>query len=118
MAKHNETGAKGELLAAEILLQKGYAILERNWRYGHKEVDIIAGHKDLAVFVEVKTRSSIRSGFPEEAISPRKIRLLQEAALVFMEQHPEFQRMQFDVITFIIRDGRVQEMQHLEDVIF
>lgn len=118
MAKHNETGAKGESLAAEILQQKGYAILHRNWRCGHKEIDIIAAKGDLALFVEVKTRSSTRMGFPEEAISPRKIRLLQEAAVAFMEEHHFYQRMQYDIITFLMRDGIVLETRHLEDVFY
>lgn len=118
MAKHNEIGAKGELLAAEILIQKGYAILHRNWRIGHKEIDIIAAKDDLALFVEVKTRSNTRMGFPEEAVGAKKIRLLQEAALSFMEQNQNFQRMQFDVITFLISHGKVREVQHLEDVFY
>jgi len=118
MAKHNETGEKGESLAAKMLQEKGYAILHRNWRCGHKEVDIIASCGDLALFVEVKTRSSTRMGFPEEAISPRKMRLLQEAAQAFMEEHQEFQRMQFDVVTFLIRGNVVTEVQHLEDILF
>lgn len=118
MAKHNEIGEKGEALAAELLQSKGYVILHKNWRYGHKEIDIIAASGDLAVFAEVKTRSSHQSGFPEEAVSIRKIRFLQEAALVFMESHPFYQRMQFDVITLILSNGKVQEIRHLEDLIF
>lgn len=118
MAKHNETGENGESLAAEMLQQKGYAILHRNWRCGHKEIDIIAGCGDLALFVEVKTRSTTRMGFPEEAVSARKIRLIQEAAQAFMEQHPEYERMQFDVITFLINGAEIYEVQHLEDVFF
>ena len=56
MAKHNELGKKGEEIAAQYLSEKGYEILERNWRNRHKEIDIIAKDGNELVIVEVKTR--------------------------------------------------------------
>jgi len=59
MASHNELGEKGEEIAAGHLLKNGYAILERNWRFGKEEIDIIASQDDELIIVEVKTRNSV-----------------------------------------------------------
>ena len=56
MAEHNELGTWGETLAAEYLEKKGYQILERDWKSGHRDLDIIAMDGDTMVIVEVKTR--------------------------------------------------------------
>ena len=61
MAEHLETGADGEQLACRYLEGKGYRILERNWRSGQNELDIIATNKQFLVIVEVKTRRSSRA---------------------------------------------------------
>jgi len=61
MAKHNEFGKQGEELAAQFLMEKGYEILERNWRNRHKEIDIIAKDGEELVIVEVKTRKSAQT---------------------------------------------------------
>ena len=55
MAAHNELGKEGELLAANHLQSEGYVIRHRNWRCGHKELDIVAEKDGTLVFVEVKT---------------------------------------------------------------
>ena len=76
MAKHNNTGKWGEDLAADYLREKGYEIIERDWRDGHRDIDIIARSPDLRtiVFVEVKTRATDVITKPEEAVDRRKIR--------------------------------------------
>ncbi len=60
MAKHNKTGKGGEDRAADYLREKGYEIIERDWRDGHRDIDIIARSPDrrTIVFVEVKTRAT------------------------------------------------------------
>lgn len=80
MATHNELGNKGEDAAVDFLAAKGFKILERNWREGHLETDIIAMDGDEIVFVEVKTRGDIIFGRPEDALTPRKMNLLVRAA--------------------------------------
>ncbi|MBO7499129.1 MAG: YraN family protein, partial [Bacteroidaceae bacterium] len=72
MAEHNETGRRGEDLATAFLLSKGYGILERNWKSGRKEIDIIAQDGRDLVFVEVKTRSSEDVLPAIEAVDARK----------------------------------------------
>ena len=65
MAKHNELGEIGEEMAVEYLLDKGYIILERNYRFDRAEVDIIAQDNEQIVIVEVKTRTSDFFGDPQ-----------------------------------------------------
>ncbi|HNG90509.1 MAG TPA: YraN family protein, partial [Saprospiraceae bacterium] len=67
------TGRIGETAAVRFLAEKGWRVVERNWRAGRGEVDIIAwAHDKLLVFVEVKTRSGDGFGGPEEAVDEKK----------------------------------------------
>lgn len=118
MAKHNETGIKGEQIAANFLLKKGYTILHRNWRFEKKEVDLIAARGDLLVFIEVKARKNSRFGFPEEAVNPVKIGFLKTAAEAFLEQHAHYIRIQFDIISIIIEGDQMSEIRHFEDAFY
>ena len=79
MAKHNELGKKGEQLAVEFLEQKGYQIIERNYRFDKAEVDIIAQHKDTLAIIEVKTRSTNEFGNPQDFVKPKQIQRLVKA---------------------------------------
>ena len=72
MARHNELGKKGENLAKEMLVDKGYTIVETNWRFDKDEIDIVAKDGDEFVIVEVKTRSTDFYGFPEDAVDSQK----------------------------------------------
>ena len=76
MAIHNELGQKGELLAVDFLLEKGYIIVEKNYRFRKAEIDVIAKKEGVLAVVEVKTRSTNYFGNPEEFVNPKKIRLL------------------------------------------
>lgn len=72
MAKKDDLGRLGEQLAVDYLAERGYAILERNWRSGCGEIDIVALQENETVFIEVKTRSSVAYGNPLDAITPAK----------------------------------------------
>ncbi len=76
--KKKETGDRGEDLAVELLLKSNFEIIERNYRYGHGEIDVIAKDKDVLVFVEVKTRKNLEFGPPELAITKNKQRQIQK----------------------------------------
>ena len=116
MAKHNETGLKGEQLAEYFLVKKGYKILERNWRSSYKEVDLVVQQDDWLVIVEIKTRRGLNFGFPEEAVTPAKQQLLRAAADVYFETHTGFQKVRFDVISILLsKTDEVLELLHLED---
>lgn len=72
MASHNKLGSLGENIAKDFLKRKGFIIIALNWRYLHYEIDIIARHQNMLVFVEVKTRTTIMYGFPDEPIDHKK----------------------------------------------
>tara|TARA_B100000900_G_scaffold385375_1_gene374966 strand:- start:1504 stop:1701 length:198 start_codon:yes stop_codon:yes gene_type:complete len=65
MASHIELGKEGEIIAQQFLQKNGFKILNCNWRHLRYEVDIIALDRDFLVFVEVKTRSTFKFGFPD-----------------------------------------------------
>jgi putative endonuclease len=114
MADHNEFGKKGEAIAAEYLVKKGYSILRKNWRYKQLEVDIIASLGNKLIVVEVKTRTSATWGDPSEAISKGKIRYLAEAAEAFVNFNNIDLEIRFDVIA-ILPKGNQWQIDHIEE---
>ena len=113
MAKHNETGKWGEQIAVEKLIKEGYAIVERNWRLGHFEIDIVASKGNRIVFVEVKTRADDGSD-PLEAIDQRKIRHMASSANAYMQATHIGLEAQFDIIGITVGpDG--YSIEHIED---
>ena len=118
MSKHNKIGIKGEQIAADYLLNKGYIILHRNWRSGKKEVDIIAVKGDMLVIAEIKTRSGYRVNFPEEAVTRKKQQLLKSAALDFSEKFPEYINIRFDIISVLVNGEEVKEIVHFEEAFY
>jgi len=121
MAKHLESGQLGESAAAEFLEKKGWRIVERNWRSGRSEVDIIAwDDEEILVFVEVKTRTGENSGFgsPEEFVDAKKQYMLARAAGIYMESIDYEWEIRFDVVAVILAIGKVMEIRHIEDAFF
>jgi putative endonuclease len=121
MAKHLDTGLLGETAAAEFLEQMGWRIVERNWRSGRAEVDIIAWtEEEILAFVEVKTRTGEGSGYggPEEAVDAKKQDMLVRAAGAYMESIDYAWEIRFDVVAVILREGKVLEIRHVEDAFF
>lgn len=72
MAEHNELGKKGEDLAVAYLLENGYEILDRNWTFQKAEIDIIAKKENILAIIEVKTRSNLDFGLPQDFVKPKK----------------------------------------------
>lgn len=100
-------GRTGEALAEKHLRRMGYKILERNYRTPQGEIDIVAKHKGVIVFVEVKARRSRRYGDPKWALTPAKQRKISMAALAYLKQHQATQsRARFDVVTVQPADDR------------
>lgn len=118
MAKHNEIGTNGELLAVNFLKNLGYEILETNWRCGKREIDIIAQHGTELVFIEVKTRRSKRFGYPEEAVTANKQRLLKSAAEDFCALYGLMQGVRFDVISIEYRSVNNAAIVHFIDAFY
>lgn len=99
MALHNDFGTLGEDIAIAHLRAKGYVVMDRNWRSGHKEIDIVAQKDDTIVFVEVKARANAFYGNPEDAITRRKMHLLVLAADAYLRCNAIDMEVRFDVIT-------------------
>lgn len=114
MAEHNDFGKLGEELAVNYLIEKGYEIMERNWRNIHKEIDIIARDgKDLVV-VEVKTRQSEENGEPDMAVTRQKQTRLISAANAYLFQNRLDINTRFDIISIIMKDNS-PVINHIED---
>lgn len=118
MSKHNEIGTNGELLAVKFLQNKGLIILETNWHSGKKEIDIIAENSDSIVFIEVKTRSNFSFGFPEEAVTASKKKLLKLAAEDYFEQNKSSKVIRFDIISILQQGNETKEIIHIEDAFY
>ena len=113
---HLALGKQGEALAASHLIQKGYILLERNWRFKRLEIDIIATKDRQLYFIEVKTRGSLNYGFPEENILKKKMKRVRIAATHYHYLHPLYKRIQFDVIAVCLLNETCQDLRHFEDV--
>lgn len=116
MAAHNELGRWGEDLAAAFLEEKGYAIVERDWKSGHHDLDIVAKDGSTLVIVEVKTRRNRLYGNPEEAIDYRKRRSLLSAINHYTKLHRIYSSVRFDIISIVGNIGEKSEIDHIIDV--
>ena len=114
MAEHNDFGKLGEELAVNYLTEKGYEILERNWRNIHKEIDIIAKNGKFLVIVEVKTRQTDEYGNPDIAVTRKKQRMLISAANAYISKNNMDVETRFDIISIIFKDGE-PVIEHIED---
>lgn len=115
MSKHSEIGIKGEQIAEYFLQKKGYIILQKNWKVGKKEVDIIAQMGDIIVIVEVKSRSSMGIAFPEEAVNYKKKLNIKFVANIFMRKHPQYKHLRFDIISVLFHKSGTEEVVHFEE---
>ena len=114
MAQHNELGEKGEQLAIDFLIENGYSILERNYRFQKAEVDIIGFKKGVLAVVEVKTRSTDYFGNPQDFIKPKKIKLLLSAIDNYVIERDLDVEVRFDIIA-IVKQPNSFKIEHLED---
>lgn len=114
MAEHNEIGRWGEQKAAEYLERKGYRILWRDWRDGHRDIDIVAIDADQLVVVEVKTRRNADVMTPEQAVNPNKIHNLAIAASRFVKTYNIEMPLRFDIVA-ITGTADNFEINHIED---
>lgn len=112
-------GRLGESLAAAFLKNKGYKILERNWRTPYGEIDLVASHEESVIFVEVKTRTNSSLGPPEISITPRKEEHMRSAAEYYIQQHPDLLTdWRIDLITIQLRRNDAPALiDHFENVL-
>ena len=116
LQKQDKTGIgkNGEDTAARHLLAKGYHVIERNWRYKRSEIDIIAEKEGVLVFVEVKTRSYVAYGHPEESVDEKKANKIMEGAEEYIFKVDWHGDIRFDVIAIHL-EGNGHKLFHFED---
>jgi putative endonuclease len=117
MAEHNELGKLGEELAVEFLQKEGYEILETNWVFQKAEVDIIAKKENTLAIVEVKTRSSLDFGLPQDFVKPKKIQLLLKAVNEYVVKNDLDLEVRFDIIA-VHKEGKSLVIEHLVDAFY
>ena len=103
MARHNDFGKWGEDIAANYMLEHGFEILERNWRHGRMEIDIIAQKEGVLYFVEVKSRHG-EIWNAEGAVTTKKRVLMQRAMIAWKLQHPSMMPVCFPAIAVVKND--------------
>jgi len=115
-----ELGGAGEKLACTALKKKGYRIIEKNYRCRYGEIDIIAAQKDCLVFVEVRSKSSISFGSPEESVTSQKKQKLVTAAMEYLNTHadmPPDWRIDFVAIEFDSTHKKATRIEIIENAI-
>lgn len=117
---HRQTiGAAGESLAVAYLVKNEYVILERNFKARYGEIDIIATHHHVTVFVEVKTRLNTRYGTPQESVTPRKLHEVIKTAHYYMALHPNLpDALRIDVIAILLDPDSLtaRSLEHIPNV--
>jgi len=117
MAESHSLGKYGEQLAEKLLASKGYAIRERNWHAGRKEIDLIAENDRFIVFVEVKTRTAGFQVHPRDAVTTPKQRVMIFSAESYVKKNEIEKEIRFDIITIIADAGRFST-EHIEDAFY
>ena len=111
-------GTTGERIAEAYLVARGYRIIDRNIRTPFGEIDLIARNDHCIIFIEVKTRRSLRYGLPEQAITRRKVATLVHCATLYLQSHPDLDGdWQIDVIAIRHTPSLAPEIHHIEDAV-
>jgi putative endonuclease len=119
MINRKETGALGEKLAKDYLKKRGYRIIETNHRCPRGEIDIVARQKDCLVFIEVRTKTNLNYGTPEESISTAKRAKMRTNAMYYLQSLPKFPnawRIDF-VAVEIAENGKTRRIELYENAV-
>jgi len=118
MTYQKRIGRLGEALASEYLKGLGYQFLDQNYHTRYGELDLVFLDEDSIVFAEVKTRTSSAFGSPESSITTAKIEHIQDAALLWLQDHPDTQDdWRIDVIAILLDSkGNPKDIQHFINV--
>lgn len=112
--KRLSLGKTGEQIAASFLRKKGYRILQSNYRTSRGEIDIVAGKKDVLIFVEVKTRNSNFLDSPLAAVTVKKQRQISMVAQEYLSSKSLFDmEARFDVIAIQLKDPGSPHIEHI-----
>jgi len=107
-SQNNSFGKNGEEIACDLLTKNGYKIIDRNFSSRFGEIDIIAIKDATLIFVEVKTRQSLRFGFPEEAVTSQKIYKIKKTGEYYSLIHPDLpKKLRVDVVALLIENSKI-----------
>ena len=115
MALHNDLGKLGEITAKRYLEANGYEVLDENWTHGKAEVDLIVYKDQIMIFVEVKTRTSIAFGEPEDFVEQRKQKQMEMAASAYIEIMDHQNDIRFDIIAITFANNKDYKLNHIKD---
>ncbi len=115
MAQHNETGKEGEEMAALHLINNGYKIVARNFRYKKSEIDIIAQKEKKIAFVEVKTRTNAFFQEPELSVTKSKQKQITLGANFYIQENDIDLDIRFDIIAITLFGNKIN---HIEDAFY
>lgn len=117
MSFTRERGDLGERIAVDWLRRNGFLIMERNWRYGRYEIDIIASRWDTIHFVEVKTRDARSLTSPEDAITAGKMQALRKAVSAYAASRRITRELQLDLIAVEIMPDGSADIRYVENAV-
>ena len=113
-----QTGERGEQLAAQYLKSQGYDILATNWRCNRGEIDIVACLNETLAFVEVRTRHAPTTEAAFASVGKNKQEKMQNAALTYLAKHDlEDSLWRIDVIAVALRRHDAPLIEHVEDAL-
>ncbi|TAG55246.1 MAG: YraN family protein [Cytophagales bacterium] len=115
MSSNTQKGNWGEKLAEDFLVKNDFHILQKNYRSGRFEIDIIAQKDEILIFVEVKYRKSLKFGFPEQAVSKTKMNQLKIAAENYIFETDWNKNIRFDIISIVDIKEKTLEIVHILD---
>ncbi|WP_025142096.1 YraN family protein [Pedobacter jeongneungensis] len=115
MALHNDLGKEGESIAKKYLEDQGYEVLDENWTHGKAEVDLIVYKSGIMVFVEVKSRSSVAFGEPEDFVHKAKEVQMELAANAYIDIMNHQNDIRFDIIAITFTTNKNYNLNHIED---
>ena len=117
MVNTKELGQIGETIACEMLSKKGYKILSRNYIFNKSEIDIVAGHDEKLIFVEVKTRVSSYLTDPSLLVSLGKQKQIIKAADQYVKDYYPGKEWRFDIVV-VITNSEYMSIEHIEDAFY
>lgn len=119
MTYQKKIGDLGEKIAADYLQRKGYELLDQHYITRYGELDLVMSDAGSIVFIEVKTRTSVNFGMPEISITPEKIEKVQNAALLWLQAHPDApDDCRIEALAIVLdQHSQVRDIHHFLNVI-
>ena len=116
-SRNVETGRRGEEVAAEWLVRRGFRVLARNWRSGHKELDLVVESERAVHIVEVKTLTPPLLSLPAEKVDAAKQARLAAAARRFLAENRLDREVQFDIVAVVL-DGDEPQVEYIPEAFY